>query len=84
MTLRKIEDHPRLRGEHASQKLGGSEEPGSSPPARGALAVVIDRDAAEGIIPACAGSTRRPTRRASPGPDHPRLRGEHRESSTAL
>ena len=30
-----------------------------------------------GIIPACAGSTRRPARRTGARRDHPRLRGEH-------
>ena len=34
-----------------------------------------------GIIPACAGSTRRTARRASRPGDHPRMRGEHLAAS---
>ena len=52
-------DHPRMRGEHLYASASWSVVVGSSPHARGAqlsdLAVVF----VAGIIPACAGSTRR-------------------------
>ena len=54
---------------------------GSSPLARGALAVVASRGLRGGIIPACAGSTPGGASRTPPGRDHPRLRGEHSASS---
>ena len=66
-----------MRGEHAPE--GGEERvlEGSSPRARGAHPrpgwEALDR----GIIPACAGSTRRGWRFAPPARDHPRVRGEH-------
>ena len=50
---------------------------GSSPHARGARRRVVLGRAAEGIIPACAGSTRSPTTARSSSRDHPRMRGEH-------
>ena len=70
-------DHPRIRGEHG---FGANETClvlGSSPHTRGAplLARAHDRDI--GIIPAYAGSTRRPSRRRGRRADHPRIRGEH-------
>ena len=52
-------DHPRVRGEHQAGIKGVHPHMGSSPRARGALdgeGVAVD---AVGIIPACAGSTRR-------------------------
>ncbi len=50
-------DHPRMRGEHeiGTGFAGGRE--GSSPHARGALALDWRLRAGRGIIPACAGST---------------------------
>ena len=76
-----------MRGEH--QIRGGSENArvGSSPHARGAQSTGRTHNLTTRIIPACAGSTRRPAcRPASPG-DHPRMRGEHpcrRSSMSAL
>ena len=73
-------DHPRIRGEHlygaGRLVIGG----GSSPHTRGALEGHDHRRAAEGIIPAYAGSTL--VGRAGPGrlSDHPRIRGEHVEA----
>ena len=55
--LLEIEDHPRLRGEHAMCLGGGKLGEGSSPLARGALHVRIIYVNGKGIIPACAGST---------------------------
>ena len=72
-----VRDHPRVRGEHTFADALVENYGGSSPRARGAR----PRDRAHpppgGIIPACAGSTRR--HRGSGGPrwDHPRVRGEH-------
>ncbi len=52
--------HPRLRGDHSRAALFISWRCGSSPPARGPLSVDIEVSAAEGLIPACAGTTRFP------------------------
>ena len=59
----------------------GSDPPqGSSPRTRGALGRPLDLKSPEGIIPAYAGSTA--ALHVQPGQrrDHPRVRGEHRES----
>ena len=50
-------DHPRMRGEHTGESPSGCGPPGSSPHARGALAVNEQIVVKLGIIPACAGST---------------------------
>ena len=66
-----------MRGEHFaphSIALGSS---GSSPHARGARAGRARQAKQEGIIPACAGSTRRARRQGPSAGDHPRMRGEH-------
>ena len=71
------EDHPRIRGEHFSFRIGPGLLPGSSPHTRGALAMPARTRRGWGIIPAYAGST---TGSAAPGTsdaDHPRIRGEH-------
>ena len=52
---------------------------GSSPRARGAQETTFTNAAAEGIIPACAGSTQEPGGHGAPAGDHPRVRGEHLE-----
>ena len=70
-------DHPRMRGEHSVRWQDQFAREGSSPHARGAPGVVVIPPAVAGIIPACAGSTRRRTLRASDRQDHPRMRGEH-------
>ena len=51
------EDHPRIRGEHADGVLTRMSIGGSSPHTRGAPPRRHHRCAAEGIIPAYAGST---------------------------
>ena len=71
------QDHPRLRGEHSLDKVGDFLNEGSSPLARGALRSLRALNLADGIIPACAGSTCPPWRSSRRGGDHPRLRGEH-------
>ena len=58
--------------------------PGSSPHARGALAVQAGVRYLLGIIPACAGSTRQCRRCSAWRRDHPRMRGEHCSSCLAL
>ena len=70
-------DHPRLRGEHSTPSLTMLSWWGSSPLARGTHDGVEREDGEDGIIPACAGNTRRRTPSSSPDGDHPRLRGEH-------
>ena len=70
-------DHPRLRGEHVTAAMSATDGAGSSPLARGALRVGLLHHLAEGIIPACAGSTRSPAAWRRGRRDHPRLRGEH-------
>ena len=70
-------DHPRVRGEHRRVTSPAGEVPGSSPRARGAHRA--DRRACrrDGIIPACAGSTRSVASCCLTSGDHPRVRGEH-------
>ena len=70
-------DHPRVRGEHMRRCAGLQGYSGSSPRARGARRLAAADPAARGIIPACAGSTRRSSRQGGTWRDHPRVRGEH-------
>ena len=70
-------DHPRMRGEHLLAAPRPGARRGSSPHARGALAAPGHAEVAEGIIPACAGSTANRPGRSPGGRDHPRMRGEH-------
>ena len=58
----------------AQNKIGSM---GSSPHARGALRRQRGGVLRDGIIPACAGSTRGPVRGRDAEGDHPRMRGEH-------
>ena len=70
-------DHPRMRGEHCSNRSFSSPCQGSSPHARGTHSgspwVPLD----QGIIPACAGNTWSRCRAHPSRRDHPRMRGEH-------
>ena len=70
-------DHPRLRGEHYEVVAPQCREQGSSPLARGAPVFLAGLVLPSGIIPACAGSTRRWAFHTRFRWDHPRLRGEH-------
>ena len=70
-------DHPRMRGEHVCAEIVPSRLVGSSPHARGARLKAVDPFSLKGIIPACAGSTRKDERSVSNVRDHPRMRGEH-------
>ena len=71
------QDHPRLRGEYCRKLALLFRRHGSSPLARGILAMQVLSDLPPRIIPACAGNTvyHRPGEK-SPW-DHPRLRGEY-------
>ena len=75
--IRDDRDHPRVRGEHDLPVKGGRVKRGSSPRARGAPAAEQLAEDAEGIIPACAGSTSSSTNSRTRRRDHPRVRGEH-------
>ena len=70
-------DHPRMRGEHFLHVEDSAASKGSSPHARGALALFALLAVAPGIIPACAGSTLLRKRNRLLNRDHPRMRGEH-------
>ena len=76
-------DHPRMRGEHQTFTEKSTFNQGSSPHARGARPCAAFVSWRIGIIPACAGSTRR--RRDGRGRvgDHPRMRGEHKVKALA-
>ena len=74
-------DHPRMRGEHASDCDPCDWDVGSSPHARGTLETLIRENKGDGIIPACAGNTWSATLPAPTVWDHPRMRGEHRLGS---
>ena len=76
--LRQSRDHPRMRGEHLGTPSDSISAEGSSPHARGALALRLARRVLRGIIPACAGSTGLAKRHFARCRDHPRMRGEHR------
>ena len=70
-------DHPRMRGEHAPDNASATRSRGSSPHARGAPLRPFRPPGGVGIIPACAGSTRRSNSLSYSSGDHPRMRGEH-------
>ena len=74
-------DHPRIRGEHPRGRRAPARVSGSSPHTRGAHGDAAARRHRLGIIPAYAGSTRPTMCWLSAMPDHPRIRGEHLESS---
>ena len=57
---------------------------GSSPRVRGTLDCPLTMPSTGGIIPACAGNTRRSPRRTRPSRDHPRVCGEHGDRTKAL
>ena len=75
--LTKLEDHPRIRGEHPPRTMSCPWTSGSSPHTRGAPHKRRRVELRVGIIPAYAGSTAQARRRSSDQRDHPRIRGEH-------
>ena len=70
--------HPRSRGEHAGSCQTTSDRTGSSPLARGTPSHAGDERHVDRFIPARAGNTPTPRRRAGLRPVHPRSRGEHK------
>ena len=83
-TLPGLGDHPRVRGEHPSIPAAWGPGPGSSPRARGARDPTALPGEAPGIIPACAGSTAAAAIEGNQARDHPRVRGEHVETTTGM
>ena len=77
-------DHPRIRGEHEHLPAPGQPAVGSSPHTRGAPVGVSRGTARAGIIPAYAGSTSTGSCRHSRKPDHPRIRGEHKDRGSRV
>ena len=77
-------DHPRMCGEHSPTLAAGLNTMGSSPHVRGAQSAEYSRLILTGIIPACAGSTRRSPIRTSKVRDHPRMCGEHGERALSV
>ena len=70
-------DHPRVCGEHARRRAGRRSPGGSSPRVRGTQADTPVAFAHGGIIPACAGNTKRSIGDVIQPWDHPRVCGEH-------
>ena len=71
------EDHPRIRGEHITDREPATPTQGSSPHTRGAREGIRSDLRRLWIIPAYAGSTRRLSVSRALLRDHPRIRGEH-------
>ena len=72
-------DHPRIRGEHLIDGIGGFPLAGSSPHTRGAPPLSQQSTRPIRIIPAYAGSTHAVLSKFTAVQDHPRIRGEHFE-----
>ena len=66
-----------MRGEHRTHGESQCEAWGSSPHARGTRQLDGFGGLDGGIIPACAGNTKSPSKICSINRDHPRMRGEH-------
>ena len=77
LELCRLQDHPRLRGEHAILATKTNKIPGSPPPTRGTLFVCLRLHLAPRITPAYAGNTTHLYDYFLQLEDHPRLRGEH-------
>ena len=78
------EDHPRVCGEHYSQKCSHCGRKGSSPRMRGAPDPGGVCRPGRGIIPAYAGSTYFTYYGVTSGEDHPRVCGEHQRAHIDL
>ena len=72
-----VQDHPRLRGEHANIYYSRCNIKGSPPPTRGTPADAVKEQINKGITPAYAGNTIGLQVEIKEDGDHPRLRGEH-------
>ena len=70
-------DHPRVCGEHMIQQHVDIVVAGSSPRVRGTPRFGSFPRMQPGIIPACAGNTRKSRSTRPPCRDHPRVCGEH-------
>ena len=77
LELCRVQDHPRLRGEHPSRSHPCWPHIGSPPPTRGTLDGVRHVFNPCGITPAYAGNTGTYKGFKDIKWDHPRLRGEH-------
>ena len=71
-----LQDHPRMRGEDASDEFKPAIESGSPPHARGRPDPRRRPERRRRITPACAGKTSRRQTRFRGNQDHPRMRGE--------
>ena len=76
-------DHPRVCGEHSSQRYHYYQSEGSSPRMRGAQAPSPRLGVPDGIIPAYAGSTAVTGEAFTSHGDHPRVCGEHVDLDTS-
>ncbi|SUY85841.1 Domain of uncharacterised function (DUF2825) [Corynebacterium jeikeium] len=74
--------HPRWRGEHVDGSRRYAEWNGSSPLARGALALGVLVTIGGRLIPAGAGSTQAESSALLSSSAHPRWRGEHRRRNS--
>ena len=79
--LRSVRDHPRVCGEHRELPLMPYVIVGSSPRVRGTYRRPKASKTHWGIIPACAGNIWWRTANISSAQDHPRVCGEHFNSS---
>ena len=73
-------DHPRVCGEQTSALTPYWAYSGSSPRVRGAVTYSVELELRNGIIPACAGSSRLTRRSRCSSRDHPRVCGEQAPS----
>ena len=81
---RRARGHPRVCGEQSLSSNKNLQVQGSSPRVRGADPLALVCVPQDGIIPACAGSSRCSPPRASCWGDHPRACGEQRRSWMVL
>ena len=73
---KRLEDHPRLRGEKKPVVQGPNSSKGSSPLTRGKVNGTYSFCCSDGIIPAYAGKSYAFELKLGHNTDHPRLRGE--------
>ena len=76
-SIRRTPVHPRLRGEHKTDRGISTRGTGSSPPARGTFISAPLSLTDTRFIPACAGNINSPCILLNVLTVHPRLRGEH-------
>ena len=74
------QDHPRSRGEYRVGMVATLNEKGSSPLSRGIPVVDVESHGLPGIIPALAGNTAVESCKVHVSQDHPRSRGEYKQS----